>query len=405
MDSAERMQAIRRLCSFERRGAGTDAERRAANWLADELRGAGRAAEVEPTYVHPQFALVHAVHCTLAIAASLLSLVLPAVAFALLLATAASMYLDLNTRAYVVRSLFFRRASQNVVSRGERPDAPERIVLCAHYDTGRTGRAYAPSTVRRAGRLQALLPFPIGPFRIAFWSVALLLPELGARMAGVDATWLSAIQLVPTLILIVVLFGLVDVALAAVVPGANDNASGVATALSLAGELHRRPPDNLDVWVVLAGAEECLAEGMRAFVRAHRDELPPDSTHFVCIDSVGYGGVRYETSAGWAISLPMSRRLVELCEALASPDGTATEEPGARPLRRGLGGDSIAARVRGYSATTISCTAELDFLPGLHTFDDVPDNLQPEAIDRAHEFALGLIGLLDRDVGRRSALV
>ena len=34
------------------------------------------------------------------------------------------MYLDLNARLYLVRRLFFRRASQNVVSNGARSDAP-----------------------------------------------------------------------------------------------------------------------------------------------------------------------------------------------------------------------------------------------------------------------------------------
>ena len=112
------MEVIRRLCSFEGRRAGTDAERRAANYLAERLREAGRRVEVEPTYVHPQYPLVHAVHCLLGIAGSLASLQVPALGFALVLAAALSMYLDLNTRLYLVRRLFFRRASQNVVSRG-----------------------------------------------------------------------------------------------------------------------------------------------------------------------------------------------------------------------------------------------------------------------------------------------
>ena len=401
MDAGEHMQVIRRLCSFERRRAGTDAERRAASYLADRLREGGREAEIEPTYVHPQFALVHAVHCGLGIAASIVALRAPAVGFAIVLLTALAMYLDLNTRFYLVRSLFFRRASQNVVSRGGRREAPVRVVLCAHYDAGRTGRVFAPRTVQRAGRIQRRLPVPIGPFRIAFWSLAALLPILGARMAGIDEVWLSAVQVVPTLVLVVAVFALVDVALSDVVPGANDNASGVATVLELARELDRERPENLDVWVALTGAEECLEEGMRSFVRSHRDELPRESTYFISVDAVGYGGVRYETGAGWAITLPMSPRLVELCEAIADEgDGLA-----ARPLKRGLAGDSIAARVRRYPATTITCTTEIDFLPGLHTFDDVPENLQPEALERAHEFTLALVRLLDRDVGRRSALV
>jgi hypothetical protein len=37
-----------RLQDFRHRGPGTDAERRAANWLAQELAGAGGEVRIEP---------------------------------------------------------------------------------------------------------------------------------------------------------------------------------------------------------------------------------------------------------------------------------------------------------------------------------------------------------------------
>ena len=89
------------------------------------------------------------------------------------------------------------------------------------------------------------------------------------RAAGVDSDLLSVLQLPATLVLLVGVFALIDIELSPIVPGANDNASGVATALSLAAELKAEPPSNLDVWIVLTGGEECLMQGMRSFVRAH----------------------------------------------------------------------------------------------------------------------------------------
>ena len=314
------MDVIRELCSFENRLAGTDAERRAANWLATRLRDGGRRAEIEPTYVHPRYGLVHAAHCALGFAGSLLAIVQPAIGFAIVLATAVSMYLDLNYRVYLLRRLFFRRASQNVVSPGKRSDAPARIFLCAHYDAARTGAAFNPKRVARGARLAARLSVPIGPFRILFWSLAILLPILGARMAGIDSTLISLLQLPPTLVLLVGVFLLTDIELSEVVPGANDNASGVATVLSLAEELDAEPPANLDVWVLLTGGEECLQEGMRSFVRAHRADLDRETTYFVNVDTVGHGTVRFEAGAGWVVTYPLDRRLVELCAAIATAD-------------------------------------------------------------------------------------
>ncbi|OLE38768.1 MAG: hypothetical protein AUG48_00915 [Actinobacteria bacterium 13_1_20CM_3_68_9] len=401
MDAAARMEVIRELCSFEGRLAGTDAERRAANRLATRLREAGRRAEIEPTYVHPQYGLIHATHCALGFAGSLLAIVQPAIGFGIVLATAISMYLDLNYRIYLVRRLFFRRASQNVVSPGERPNAPARVLLCAHYDAARTGAVFDPKRVARGARIARRLSVPIGPFRILFWSMAILLPILGARMAGIDSGLISLLQLPPTLILLVGVFLLVDIELSDVVPGANDNASGVATVLSLADELGADPPAHLDVWVLLTGAEECLQEGMRSFVRAHRDDLDRETTFFLNVDTVGHGNVRFEAGAGWVVTYPLDRRLLELCDAIATADRDDSNRYNARPVVRGLAGDSMPPRLAGFPATAITCLNDRNYAPGSHTRMDTPDRVDAAALERAHGFGLELVRALDRDVGRR----
>jgi hypothetical protein len=92
------MELIRELCSIEGRGPGTDAERRAASMLAGRLKAVGRTAEIQPTYVHSQFALVHALTAAVAIAGSVLATIEPAAGFALVRVAATSAYRDLNSR-------------------------------------------------------------------------------------------------------------------------------------------------------------------------------------------------------------------------------------------------------------------------------------------------------------------
>jgi hypothetical protein len=389
------MEIVRELCSFEDRLTGTDAERRAANRLAERLRTGGRKADVEPIYVHPQYGLVHAAHCLLGFVGSLISISIAPLGFGLVLLAATSMYLDLSYRIYLVRSLFFRRASQNVVSPGPRSDARARLVLCAHVDAARSGAVFSPARARLGARIAQRSPVPLGPFRLLFWSLAILLPLLGARMAGVDSNLLSLAQLVPTLILLVGVFALIEIELSPVVPGANDNASGVATALSLADELDREPPENLDVWVVLDGGEECLQEGMRAFVRAHRKGFDRAATFFVSLDALGHGELRFETTAGWAVSYAMDRRLVELCTAIAG----ATDLDAA-PLAQGIAADSMPPRLAGYRAIGLTCREPDGTTANRHQPTDRPEEIDPEALERAHAFALELVRQLDRDVGR-----
>jgi Peptidase family M28 len=397
MDQAGRTELIRELCSIEGRGPGTDAERRAANMLAGRLRGMGRRAEIEPTFVHPQYALVYALHAAVAVAGSVVATAEPAIGFALVLLAAVSAYLDLNTRFYLLRSLFFRRGSQNVVSPGPRPEAPARLILVAHYDAARTGYVFSRGN-RFAKRLSGRARAALAPFRVFFWGgLVPLLPILGAQMAGADATWLSALQAIPTIILIISAFLMIDIALSDIVPGAYDNASGVAAVLSAAAELDADPPANLDVWVVLT-CEESLCEGMRSYVRAHRKEMDRDRTFILNVDSVSHGDVTYEESEGAVVSYPLDAQLIELAEALG-------QDPrfNARPLRFPLLDDALPARMRGLRAITIRTTEDGLPAPWYHTPEDTPDRVDAAALTRATDFVVGLSRLVDRDLGRSAA--
>ena len=399
MDSAERFDVIRDLCSFEGRGPGTDAERRAADMLAGRLRSIGRRVEIEPFFAHPEYALVFLIHAALGVAGSIVATVQPAVGFALVLFAAASTYLDLNTRLYLVRSLLFRRTSQNVISPGNRPDAPARLILMAHYDAARTGYIFSKAS-KRIRRLPERTRVGLGPFRLFFWlGLAPLLPILGARMAGLDATWLNALQAIPTIVLIVAGYLLIDIALSDIVPGAYDNASGVAAVLSAADDLTANPPDNLDVWIVLAGSEESFCEGSRAFVRSRRKEFDRATTAFVNVDSVSSGQVAYEISQGPVISLPHDPQLIELCAALSESGGAGPE--GARPIRHPLLDDAMPARIRRMRAITLRTTdADGNLAPWYHTHDDTPERVDAQALTRATDFLVSLARLIDRDAGR-----
>ena len=389
------MEIIRELCSFEGRFAGTDAERRAANRMAQRLRESGRAVEVEPIYVHPQLGLVYAAHCMLALAGSLVAVAIPVLGFALVLFAATSLYLDLNARIYLLRRIFFRRASQNVVSRGTNPDAKGRLIVVAHLDAAKTGYMYGAKRVRLVNR------FPLSPTRLIFWSAAFLVPALAIRAAGVDSGIVSLLQLPPTLVLLVAVFAFVDIELSDVVPGANDNASGVAVAVSLAGELRAEPAANLDVWVVLTGGGETPMQGMRAFLRGERKTRDPSATYVVDLDAVGRGDVRFVTGAGPAVTYELRSRLTELCQAIADADAEQENRFRAAAVRRGLSSEALPAGLARCPATTITCLEPGAVVPANYRrATDVPGELDPEAVDRAHDFALALIRQLDRDLGR-----
>ncbi|HKG35779.1 MAG TPA: M28 family peptidase [Solirubrobacterales bacterium] len=399
MDAAGRREVIEKLCSFRGRWPGTDAERRAANWLAERLRSMGRRADVEPTYVHPEYSLVLALHLVLAVGGGLLALAFAPAGFALVLLAATSFYLDQNTRLYILRRLFFRRTSQNVVSPGSNPAAPARLVLSAHYDAAKTGLVFSPRSTIAARRLTERWRLLLGPMRLMFWvCIVPLLLIAGLRMAGIDAPWLDVAQLMPTFGGLIGIGLLVDIAFSRVVPGAYDNASGVAGVLAAAAALDEDPPANLDVWIVFPGAEEANAEGMARWFAAHRKEIDPERTFFLNLDSLSYGHPHYLVSEGAVVSYRMDRRLLQLCEAVAE----AEPELAARPVRIPFHSDALPATARGFRATSILGLEEGVGPPWYHNHGDAPDKLDDTALDRCVVFTVSLVRALDRDIARQS---
>jgi hypothetical protein len=354
--------------------------------------------------VHPQWHLVYAAHLGLAVGAGLLALVSAPAGFALALLVATSLYLDLNTRFYLLRRLFFRRASQNVLSRGGKPDAPARLIICAHYDAARTGWVYGERSTRSAARVPRRARVLLGPMRIVFWSTALLVPLLGARLAGVDGRLLAIAQLVLSAVLVISLVLLVDIALSDIVPGANDNASGVAVALALGRSLDADPPAHLDVWLLLTGAEECIGEGMREFVRGQRTQLASGTTYVLAIDSVGFGNVHYISAEGLAVSYAMDPRLVALCKAIADADREGAGRFAADAVRSPFLTDATPAAIAGHRAIALTGLDDRGLPPATyHTPRDTPERVDQRCLVDAHDFALELVRQIDRDVARQAS--
>jgi hypothetical protein len=398
-------ERIETICSHRDRLAGTDAERRLANALATELEEAGMPVAVEPTWVHPQWPLAHLLHCLLAIAGSIVAASEPVVGFALVLAAATSAYLDLSGRAHLLRRLLFRRASQNLLARrpGADPSA-DRVILCANIDAPRTGAVYNRGPMGLLDAAARRFPVVSAPTRIWFWSIALLLLPVGARMAGLEAAWLGYVQLVPTLVLIVASFALGEIALSPASPGANANASGVAAALEAARLLDADSPRNVGVELLLIGGGETTMEGMRAFLHAHRKDLDRARVRFVSFESVGRGAPRYALSGGLAVSLPLDSELADACAALAAAGEDADGESATRPLRDARVSAAVVARAHRYRAIAITCREPGRALPaGHHTPADRPEEVDEATVKAAAELAAGAIRLLDRDLARPPA--
>jgi hypothetical protein len=386
---------IERLVEFRGRGPGTDAERRAGQHLRRRLEALGREVDVEPTWIRPRWALAHTAYAVLGVVASVVATGAPVagaiVAGAALILTIA----DLSGRIHLGRRLTGRRASQNVISR-EGGHRPGTLVLVAHYDAARTGFVYGWMAEWRAA-LGHRIRRPIGPFAPVVWALAGVLATAVLRSAGIDPLAVVIVQFLATVVLILAVPLLADISLSEVGPGASDNASGVATVLRLA-ERYGGDLEHFDVWVLLTGGEEALAEGMREWMRRHRAELDPTATIFLNVDAVGNGTVRYTRRVGPLLPAAVHPRLVKLCGQIAEEDAEEGRY-GARAIVLRSIDDALAARRARFPAVSISCRGATDHPANLHRETDTPDRVDDAALERAFGFCSELIELIDERIG------
>jgi hypothetical protein len=389
--AVEPLGEIEQLVAFEGRWPGTDAERRAAGHLEQRLQALGRDADVEPASVYPNYPVTHAIHALIGIVGSVLSVYTPVIGAVLVLFATISTFGDLTGTLYIVRRLTGRRASQNVTST-ESGNKPGVVVLTAHYDAARTGTVFGRRAVERRATFGKLIRRGLGAFEPFFWSLALILACSLVRLIGFEGTGLTVVQFIPTVVLIASIPLLIDIALSDVVPGANDNASGVATVLRLA-ERYSGKLKHFDVWVVFPGAEEGLVLGMREWMEKHKSELERETTVFLNVDIAGNGTVRWIEKEGFVTALRYHPSLIEMCEELAEDGGQA------RGMISRNASDALVPRAAGFPAITIGARNALDYAPNWHQPSDTTDRIDLESLDRTYDFCCALLERLDESIG------
>ncbi len=397
------------LSGFDARVAGSDAERRAARRLADELSLAGQDVRVEPFWCRPNWALAHAWHVLLGLAGGLVAVGSPTVGAALVLIALVSVIFDSQLGFSLGRRLTAERASQNVIAtprpRGsgagdphpaDSPSKPVRLIITANYDAGRVGVVYArprAAAAWLARRTGGLSPGWAGWLALM---LAWLLVTSVLRVEGSKGTVIGAVQLPPTIVLVVALAALLELGTSSVAPGAGDNGSGTAVAAALARALAAAPPAHADVELVLQGAGDPGAIGLKRYLRSHRSERTRANTVIVGVAACGRGRPAWWRSDGAFLPLGTAAPLRRLSASIAADEAHL----GARP-HRGRGVSPVYPAIqRRLPAITIGCLDARGLAPDSHRPADTADHLDPESIDAAMQFGLLLVDAIDGYLAR-----
>ena len=378
---------IQQLAAIERPSASAG-ERHAAEWIVEQLGVSGTTARIEAEAAHGTH-LPFVLPSALALLAGFLRS-RPAAAAMAALATAAIVD-ELGGHRRLMRRCLARRETYNVVAEVGNARGARTVVIVAHHDAARPwAAAFGALVSAPAAPLLRGQPLPIAG-TLAYAPLTVLLGVAGRvralRLAGAAVC-----------AFIVVLFS--DIARRAPVPGANDNASGVAALLGVAYELANSRPASLRVVLVSAGSEETMLEGMDAFLRRHRGELDPARTIVVCLDQLGWERLLLRESEGVLRRYRTRSEHVDLL--LQAADAADVRAEVAPPFVSPS--DGLAARWAGLPTIFLSSAAANGGYPHYHRPSDVPENVDIETVIAARRLCTQLISELDkRNAGQQLA--
>jgi hypothetical protein len=361
---------VESLSAIERR-TGTPGEQRSASWVAERLQELG-ASDVHqrPFRTQTTWALAHATHYLSGMAAAALG---GPVGTGLAAATIASYEADNTGRSQWLRRLLPAGQGTNVSARlPVRGPRRRTLVLVAHHDAAHSGWVWDRRFLE-AGRRQALRTGRVTPYNTIplVGMLAAALPGRRARHVGASILGVSLVLALQS--------GRADT-----VPGANDNATGLAVLLDLARGLVADPIPGLEVILLVPGGEEASMVGMRAWMRAEGRGLDRLTTLFLGLDSLGSGEAVLAEREGWSARYRT--------DDLAWGDRGAARVGLPSPTRFSLGtsSDPIIARQAGF--TTLSIVSQRDGLLGnFHLSSDRADAVDWRSVEECAALAGGTI--------------
>lgn len=355
---------IAALAAISRDSAGPG-EVAAAELCAARLRDAGVADVAVERYRWPRtYAWTHLLHALAGLGPRWLSAL-----------AAVSYELESSGRLQWLPRLLPKGEGANVVARiparadavstgngGSADGAPRRlrtVVLVAHLDAQKAGWMWSPKIIE-AGAKGRVKRRAMSPASLP------LLVALALRLRPVALVSVAA---------------MLDTIRRPTVPGANDNASGVAAVLDVARRVAADPIDDADVLVVLPGAEEAGMGGMRAFLDAHA--LDPATTFVVGLDTVGSGEPVVVGTEGALLGRYRDEDLARFAAAVERAGLPA-------PPRWRIAGwtDPILARFRGIPAVSVlSVDPATGMYTRYHRMDDLPEHVDLHSVERCARLA------------------
>jgi hypothetical protein len=349
------------------RPSASEGERRAAEWIVERFAELGAEARIEAETVHGTYWWPLGLGAALGALGGWLGLRGRRLLGGLLgLAGAAGIAADFPPGKRPLRRLLPKRSTYNVVCELGPAEAERTVVLIAHHDAAHSGLIFHPEIPKIADRLGLIEGKDTSPMLMAPVVGGPLLAGIGALTGRRRLAKLGALCGLGTVA------AMADIGRRDVVPGANDNGTGVVALLALAKRLVEEPTTDVRVILLSVGSEESFSEGIKAFGERHFGELPRESTFFLCLESLGSPHLLVLRGEGFLKMHEYPPRALALMDGLAEELGIWLYPN----LRLHNGTDGLEPLAAGYETAALCACNELKQPAFYHWPNDVAANVE-----------------------------
>ncbi|MBW2701621.1 MAG: M28 family peptidase [Deltaproteobacteria bacterium] len=401
-DRGQELELIRELVTrivaeCPKRAPTSEDERRAHEIMRTEFEALGLAVTEHAFKFNKSLYANLALHMGLGVAGTAVSGLLPWLGFLLHAGTAASYWTEATRKGYWLRRLFPWRPSRNVLATlpASDPSASEpalRVVVAAHVDAAYTGLLFNPDVIRALEQGPPSMDFTKRGLNVAVRSQVALAGIDLLRMFLGPLTWpLRPVEAILTLPSLVAFLSAIDVVLRnRIVPGANDDLSGVAALLVLARRLLVQRDPRVEYVFVATGCEEASLGGADALARDMAGPWDKHRTVVLGLDGLAGGDLRFVETEGEITRAHIPAWLKQVCQETTASEARFEEVTGyAIPVG---GSDMEAFLFHGWEAVALVCVDPTIGAPHhYHQPSDTPENLDVDKVLFSTDYAHKLI--------------
>lgn len=368
-------EIVQKLASFKHRGTATEAEPLVLEFLSSlfpEKQVKKQAFRTPKTYISVVWLLIGGLSLGLLF---LLSFPFVGVVLTFLFVTMALLYF--NWYASPVTSFPPQVTSHNLVIKkpSEPQNSKKKVILMAHWDTAPISLLYTPQMV--------------GNFRQSL-KMSLILMVLAETVAIIhfffenQITYWLAIGLAVYFI-IQGITATIDFFRLGYSNGASDNATGVAAAIETANQIWEFKNNEIDVELVITGAEEVGMIGARAYFLANQKNFTKDDI-LINFDTLGNGDLKVITQTGSWSNIVYENDLVKKMKQIIS------SKPEFSNLTTGAWHtadfDSVWFQRAGIPSVTLSALDKNGRMPNIHRPTDTLENVDFKPMNDAIKLAV-----------------